>query len=50
MKRKRGFFIALGSAAATFGILFATLGKPQHCAAQHRHCHNGHATEHHHNK
>jgi len=38
MKRKRGFIIALASAAATFGILFATIGKPPFA----KHCHHGH--------
>lgn len=50
MKRKRGFFIALGSAAATFGILFATLGKPHHCGGHHQHCKYEHAAEHHHSR
>ena len=30
MKRKPGFLIAIASAIITFGILFATVGKPKY--------------------
>lgn len=39
MKRRPRFLVALVSAVATFGILFATMGKPHygdHCRKMHQ--------------